>query len=317
MRTDADEEKLIMKTRILTGLCVALVANCASVRADDTPAQAAARAALEQEFYHLDHSNAVPSNVNSATLPAQSAESTTNTATAPNTLKGPAVQTAPSAASVNNTSVSASEAAPASRVPVENASAQAVALAALKQKMKELNRAATVQPAETNFAATIPTTPTAAPVREASVAATPVTETPAAEAPVARTPAITSAAVAPASAAPAVAAPAPKVSAVPVVAAPSVAVVPPAISGPVVAPTANQPIVVPAEPILPSSTLGQARPTNELVTITGKIYENVEVERVADDGIVISYTPVPGGWATTKVLFRDLPTEIRQQYEKP
>src|SRR5208282_5868615 len=114
------------------------------------------------------------------------------------------------------------EAIPASRAPAGNTLAQTAALAALKQKMNELNHAATVPPAETNSTAVMPVTPTAAPVREASVAATPVTETPTAEAPMTRAPAITAAAVAPASAAPAVAAPAPKVSAAPVVVAPSV-----------------------------------------------------------------------------------------------
>lgn len=281
-----------MKTRILSSLCVVLVANCISVRADDTPAQAAARAALDQKFQQLDHSSAVASNTNSATTSAKPAESITNT-------------------------VNASIAAPALAAPAENVSAQAAALTALNQKMDELNHVATVPPAETNSAATMPATPTIAPIHEASVAATPVTETPAAEAPVARTPAITAAAVAPASAAPAVVAPVPKVSAAPVVAAPSVAVVPPAIPGPVALPTTIPAAATPAAPMLPPSSPGKARPTNELVTITGTIYKNVEVVRVAEDGIVISYAPMPGGWAITKVPFRDLPTEIRQQYKKP
>jgi hypothetical protein len=157
----------------------------------------------------------------------------------------------------------------------------------------------------------------AAPAQEASAAATPVTETPAAEAPIASTPAIASAAVAPASAAPVVAAPAPKVSTAPVTAAPSVAVVPPAIPRPVALPTATRATAALVALRLPSSSPGKARPTNELATASGKIYKNVEVERVADDGIVISYTPVHGGWATTKVYFQDLPADIRRQYEKP
>jgi len=42
----------------------------------------------------------------------------------------------------------------------------------------------------------------------------------------------------------------------------------------------------------------------------------VEVQKVMADAIVISYTPAHGDWAMTKVYFRDLPAEIRQQYEK-
>jgi hypothetical protein len=67
---------------------------------------------------------------------------------------------------------------------------------------------------------------------------------------------------------------------------------------------------------LPSSSPGQARPATELVTTTGSIYKNVEVERVMPDGIIISYTPAGGGWAMTKVNFGNLSPEMRQRYEK-
>jgi hypothetical protein len=53
------------------------------------------------------------------------------------------------------------------------------------------------------------------------------------------------------------------------------------------------------------------------VTTTGTTYKNVEVQRVTADAIVISYTPAQGGWAMTKIDFRDLPPTIRQQYGKP
>ena len=132
----------------------------------------------------------------------------------------------------------------------------------------------------------------------------------------ARTPAITSAAVTPSSAAPAVAIPVPKVTATPVTTAPSAAVVPPAVSGPVALPTTTPAPAAPEVPALPWSSPGKVRPTNELATINGKIYKNVELQRVTDDGIFISYTPAHGGWAMTKVYFRDLPPDIRQQYEK-
>ncbi len=44
-----------MKTRIILGLCVVLGVGCISVRAADNPAQAAARAALEQKLNELHH----------------------------------------------------------------------------------------------------------------------------------------------------------------------------------------------------------------------------------------------------------------------
>lgn len=288
-----------MKTRILMSLCVALAANCVSVRADDTPAQAAARAALDQELRQLNRLDAGTSNANSATSPTRSAEPMAN---------GPATP-------AQKPSVPVPEAAPASAAPAEDTSAQAVALTALKRKMDELNRAIIEPPQETNSAAALPTAPTAASVQEASVAATPVIETPAGEAPVARTPAIAAAAVGPVSAAPAVVAPVPKVSTAPVVAAPSAAVTPAAIPRPLAPPIPAPVTSSRAGPLLPSSSSGTARPTNELVTTAGQVYRNVEVERVANDGIVISYAPVQGGWAMTKVPFRELPPVIRQQYE--
>ena len=304
-----------MKSRILTSLCVALVANCVSVRADDTPAQAAARAALERQFQKLNQSSGNSRNTNSVTASFQSAKSATNIA-APNTNEVPVVQGEKVAAAANKSSVPAPAIAPASPPLAEKESAQAAALAALEQKMNQMNAAATGPPAKMNSLA-VPTTPPSAPVREASAAAIPVIELPAAETPPAQTPAISSAAAAPASAVPAVVAPVPKVSAAPVVTAPSVAVVPPAIPGPIALPATTPEAAMPAEPMLPSSSPGRPRPVNELVTITGKIYKNVEVERVEDDGIVISYTPAHGGWATAKVPFEDLPGQLRQQYKKP
>jgi hypothetical protein len=44
-----------MKARIVLGLCVLLGAGFISARAADNPAQAAARAALEQKLNELDH----------------------------------------------------------------------------------------------------------------------------------------------------------------------------------------------------------------------------------------------------------------------
>jgi hypothetical protein len=67
---------------------------------------------------------------------------------------------------------------------------------------------------------------------------------------------------------------------------------------------------------LPPSSKSPARPVNELTTISGSVYKNVEVERVMANGIVISYTPAGGGWAMTKINFEDLSPEIRLKYEK-
>ena len=86
---------------------------------------------------------------------------------------------------------------------------------------------------------------------------------------------------------------------------------------PVAVPAEIQPApAVPAPMILPYSSPGQARPDNQLATVSGAIYKSVEVESVKDDGIIISYTAANGSWGMTKVYFEDLPAEIRQQYGK-
>jgi hypothetical protein len=182
-----------------------------------------------------------------------------------------------------------------SNLPAADASAQAAARAAMEQKMYDMDQAEARPSPETNFVAA----PVEVPVNEASAAATPVTESPAAEAPVAVAPAVAPATVAPVSAAPVVAAPAPRVSTAPATAA---AVATPAQATPVGA--------------FPSSSAGQVRPSNELVTTSGATYKNVEVQKVTSDGIVISYTPAQGGWAMTRINFEDLPPDIRQKYGK-
>jgi hypothetical protein len=59
-----------------------------------------------------------------------------------------------------------------------------------------------------------------------------------------------------------------------------------------------------------------AQPVYNLVTLTGAIYKNVQVERVETNAIVISYTPARGGMAMTRVYFDELSAEEREQYEK-
>ena len=286
-----------MRAGIFVVLGIALVASSISVRADDTLEQAAARAALEQKMRELDHPEArLSPNTNSGAAVATPVEFPINT-TGTLTTNAAGLQAAP----VSSVRV---DAAFTPEVPAANASAQTAALAALKQKMYELNHPELQPPPDTNSVAAVATNPVATPANEASAAATPVTETPTAEAPMAISPVIASPVVAPLSTAPAVVAPAPKVS------------IAPAAAASVAAPTRTQPAATPTTPKLPASSPEQARPTNELVTTTGTIYKNVEVERVTADGIVISFTPANGEWATTKIYFQDLPAEIRLQYGK-
>ena len=49
--------------RLTLGLCVVLGVSAISVQANDNPAQAAARVALEQKIYELDHAQTLPSPV--------------------------------------------------------------------------------------------------------------------------------------------------------------------------------------------------------------------------------------------------------------
>ena len=182
-----------------------------------------------------------------------------------------------------------------SDLPAANAPVQAAARAAMEQKMFDLDQAEARPAPDTNIVAA----PVEVPVDAASAAATPVTVTPTAEVPMAVAPAIAPAAVAPVSATPVVAAPAPRVST----------------AAPTATAMATPAQTAPAGPF-PSSSTGQARPSNELVTTTGATYKNVEVQKVTSDGIVISYTPAQGGWAMTRINFEDLPPDIRQKYGK-
>ena len=370
-----------MKNRIIVILGVALVASGISVRADDTPDQAAARAALEQKMAELDHAQSPPpADANSVAAGAKLAEfnipesnisaneAVSTTAAALRMALADSVPAFAPAAELPAT-VAPAEAAPVSTAPADadfpqkipdaDASAQAAALAAVQQKMTELDQRAAQPPADTNSMAqvtkpvksaanttgtvatkvvTSQTAPAAAPATEASAAANasaqaaalaamqqkmnelnqpeaqPVTEMPTAQAPMAISPGIVPSTAAPVSSAPAVVAPAPEVAA---------AV---ATAEPVAVPTGSQPtaelttpepaLAIPAPMILPSSSPGQARPVNQLVTMSGTTYKNVEVESVKDDGIVISYTATDGGWGRAKVHFEDIPAEIRQQYGK-
>ncbi|MFZ0826480.1 MAG: hypothetical protein WAO02_03565 [Verrucomicrobiia bacterium] len=64
----------------------------------------------------------------------------------------------------------------------------------------------------------------------------------------------------------------------------------------------------------PSSPPVAAKPTNQIATATGAVYNNTHVEKVEPDGITISYTPTHGGIAITKINFDELSDELRQKY---
>jgi hypothetical protein len=57
------------------------------------------------------------------------------------------------------------------------------------------------------------------------------------------------------------------------------------------------------------------KPKNQIVTLSGTVYDNVNVEQVCKDGLVISYTLHGGGFGMTKIDTTDLPSPIRQKYK--
>jgi S1-C subfamily serine protease len=61
---------------------------------------------------------------------------------------------------------------------------------------------------------------------------------------------------------------------------------------------------------------GTAAPAAGLVIVTrdGKTYKNVEVKRVAPDGLLISYAPDTGGIGISKLKFTDLPDDLQRRY---
>jgi len=120
-----------MKNSILIGMCIALGAGILSVRAADTPVQAAARAALLQNLNKVDLPQAQPppeSNAPSMTAAAQPAQTVTNavtnvTATVPDQAAPPATAspiTRPEAAAAATVpaAVSETQLAPAAPAPV-------------------------------------------------------------------------------------------------------------------------------------------------------------------------------------------------------
>src|SRR3974390_3086824 len=114
-----------MKAGIVVILCLVSVSSGISVRANYAVDWAAARAAMEQKLYELDRPASRPSSV------SNSAVATTQTVT-------------PAASATNVAAASPALTVPAdtfftSSVPAPNPSAQAAALAAMQQRMNELN----------------------------------------------------------------------------------------------------------------------------------------------------------------------------------
>ena len=177
-----------MKAGTFMIICAALIASGIAIQADDTADQAAARAALEQKFYQLDHPEAPPpTDTNSTAVLAQPAESATTVTNAASATPAQAtkVPAAVAPAKAAPTSTAPADADFAQKIPAADASAQAAALAALNEKMNELSAPEAQPPPVTHSTATTATAPMVAPLHEPSAAATPVTEAPTAEAPVA------------------------------------------------------------------------------------------------------------------------------------
>lgn len=80
------------------------------------------------------------------------------------------------------------------------------------------------------------------------------------------------------------------------------------------APAKPKPTPAPAATRSPSPP-ARVVPTNQIKTVTGDVYNNAYVEKVVSDGIIISYTLDNGGMAMTKLLFYELPNDLRQRYE--
>ena len=279
-----------MKTRIIFGLWFVFVASCIAVRANDNPAQSAARAALEQKLKELDNlQNWSTPDTSSGAAVKQPGKSATNVTVVVQTKA-----VTPQAATAATASVAAvvavapvATAAPTKTQPAAapSTSKPTPALAAERNSSPPVNsqihpapvtRSWDVQPGEsvTNATATVrakPVAPQAAMVANAPVAA--------------------------------VVTIAPVATAAPTMTQPAAALV--------------MPRPTPALGAIKTSTPpAKTKPTNEIVTTFGTVYKHALVEKVESDGLIISYWTSSGGLGLTKVYFEDLPYELRQQYKK-
>jgi len=69
--------------------------------------------------------------------------------------------------------------------------------------------------------------------------------------------------------------------------------------------------------ILPVINPGNAHTpfdSSHVKTISGGVYDKIEVSKIEPDGVVVCYTPKGGGMAIAKIYFEDLPEEWREHY---
>ena len=141
------------KNRFFVGLYLVLAASFISACANRTPEKAAARGALEQTSSGLDQPQTQPSaDSNSVAVAAQPGESKTSV-TDTTTTGAATSETAPAAAPAK---VAPAGGAPVLETPAASTTTQAAALAALEQKMYELDHPETQSSTDTNSVAVPP-----------------------------------------------------------------------------------------------------------------------------------------------------------------
>jgi hypothetical protein len=82
------------------------------------------------------------------------------------------------------------------------------------------------------------------------------------------------------------------------------------------------PKIAPAKPKLAPVRVAKAairkpapKPSNQLTTVSGTVYNDVFVEKVNPTGIVISYTLHGGGMGMTEIDVSDLPVAVQRKYK--
>jgi hypothetical protein len=53
---------------------------------------------------------------------------------------------------------------------------------------------------------------------------------------------------------------------------------------------------------------------DRIITLDGKTYEKVILDKVEADGLLVLFSPVEGGSGTAKLKFRNLPAELQERY---
>src|ERR1041385_8183631 len=53
---------------------------------------------------------------------------------------------------------------------------------------------------------------------------------------------------------------------------------------------------------------------SRITTLDGKTYEQATLEKVDAYGLLVRFAPTEGGVGVAKLLFRNLPTELRERY---